>query len=189
MAGRGRLPAEECLQIALSLVRALAYLHEHGLIHRDIKPSNVIFVLGAPKLADIGLVTDIDEEATSVGTEGYMPPEGPGSPTADLYSLGKVLYEITTGLNCQRFPSLPTRLHEYQDASLLVRLNEIVLKACDPKVRERFGSAKEMQAALERLLAGADPGAGTVGATLRPSDNSVAVLPFVNMSADRDNHI
>ena len=54
---QGRIPLVECLEIARQLSAALAVLHERGLIHRDIKPSNIIFVNGAAKLADIGLVT------------------------------------------------------------------------------------------------------------------------------------
>src|SRR5437667_9456744 len=54
---RGRLPFEECLQLSLSPTAGLGHLHKAGLVHRDIKPSNIIFVNGAPKLADIGLVT------------------------------------------------------------------------------------------------------------------------------------
>ena len=96
---RGRLPASECLDLALALLPALGHLHQHGLVHRDLKPSNVIFVLGRPKLADIGLVASIGEALTAVGTEGYMPPEGRGSPAGDIYSFGKLLYEISTGLN------------------------------------------------------------------------------------------
>src|SRR5205823_3967670 len=59
LARHGRLSYEQCLEISLSLTKALDHLHSHGLIHRDIKPSNVIFVNGVPKLADIGLVTDV----------------------------------------------------------------------------------------------------------------------------------
>src|SRR5829696_8935562 len=53
---RGRLPVQECLRVSLCLTQALGCLHERSLVHRDIKPSNIIFVKGAPKLADIGLV-------------------------------------------------------------------------------------------------------------------------------------
>jgi serine/threonine protein kinase len=67
----------------------LAHLHEQGLVHRDIKPSNVIFVNGVPKLSDIGVVTDAGDTQSIVGTEGYLPPEGPGTPQADIYSLGQ----------------------------------------------------------------------------------------------------
>src|SRR5205823_5016871 len=90
---RGRLSLEECLRIGLSLTTALDHLHKHSLVHRDVKPSNIIFVNGIPKLADIGLVASMDATMTFVGTAGYLPPEGPGSPQVDIYSLGKVLYE------------------------------------------------------------------------------------------------
>src|SRR6185503_15316921 len=83
----GRLPFEQCLEIALSLSTALAHLHKHRLVHRDVKPSNIIFVNGIPKLADIGLVTDTDATRSFVGTEGYVPPEGPGTSQADIFSL------------------------------------------------------------------------------------------------------
>src|SRR5436190_19059809 len=55
---RGRLPFDDCLQLALTLSGALGFLHKNGLIHRDIKPSNIIFVNNLAQLADIGLVTD-----------------------------------------------------------------------------------------------------------------------------------
>ena len=86
---RGRLPCAEALPLTLALADALAHLHASGLVHRDIKPSNVVFVGGRPKLADIGLVARVAGADTLVGTLGYIPPEGPGSPAADIYSLGR----------------------------------------------------------------------------------------------------
>ena len=82
---RKRLAATDCLDIGLALTRALAHLHDNGLVHRDIKPSNVIFVHGIPKLADIGLVSNIDTSQSFVGTEGFVPPEGPGKAPADIF--------------------------------------------------------------------------------------------------------
>src|SRR5687767_12539270 len=93
----GRLPTADCLRLALDIVSGLAQLHRQGLVHRDVKPGNIIYVHGRAKLADIGLVSARDEGRTFVGTEGYIPPEGPGSPTADLYALGIALYEASTG--------------------------------------------------------------------------------------------
>src|SRR5207247_1328204 len=93
---RGALPIDRCLEIGHALASALAHLHAHKLVHRDVKPSNVIFVGGAAKLADIGLVAGIHDARSFVGTEGYIPPEGPGAPSADCYAFGKLLYELST---------------------------------------------------------------------------------------------
>ncbi len=153
LAKRGRLPLDECLRLGLSLAAALGQLHSRGLIHRDVKPSNIIFVNTVPKLADIGLVTAIGEAATFVGTEGYVPPEGPGSPSADLYGLGKLLYEACMGKDSRQFPELPTNLGETSDSPRLMRLNEIILKACDLNPRSRFNSAEEIYQQLVTLVA------------------------------------
>src|SRR5437899_8318980 len=82
LAPAGKLPIEQCLKLGLTLSQALTELHRHDLVHRDIKPSNIIFVHGVPKLADIGLVADVNEARSYVGAEGSIPPEGPASPPA-----------------------------------------------------------------------------------------------------------
>ncbi|MBI4660817.1 MAG: protein kinase, partial [Verrucomicrobia bacterium] len=151
---RGRLPLEECLQIGLSLTSALAHLHQHGLVHRDIKPSNIIFVNGIPKLADLGLVADVGRTMSFVGTEGYLPPEGPGNPQADIYSLGKVLYEICTGKDRQEFPELPTNLEVVRQREELLEFNEVLVKACDADAHRRYQTAQEMHADLVLLQSG-----------------------------------
>ena len=145
---RGRLPAGEVVGVGLALAEALEQLHRSGLIHRDIKPANIIFVGGVAKLADIGLVTDASEPGTYVGTEGFIPPEGPNSPQADLYSLGKVLYEIGMGRDRLDFPEPPTELKELPDRPQLLELNSVLLKACQPERRQRYASAAEMRADL-----------------------------------------
>ncbi len=153
----GRLPAARVLELALALTEALGQLHASGLVHRDIKPSNIIFVNGRPKLADIGLVTDAttgDDRRSIVGTEGYLPPEGPGTPAADLFALGRVLYEALTGLDRRRYPELPADLRTWPDARLAFELNAVLLKAADADARQRYPSAEAMRADLERLAAG-----------------------------------
>jgi WD40 repeat protein len=151
---RGRLPFRECLEIGLALTTALEHLHKHGLIHRDIKPSNIIFVNGVPKLADIGLVTDVGATISYVGTEGYLPPEGPVSPLADIFSLGKVLYELATGRDRLDFPELPTLLGNAGEKDRLLELNLVFLRACQNEVRRRYQSAHEMHADLALLQSG-----------------------------------
>ena len=151
---RGRLPVSECLELGLSLNLGLAHLHHAGLIHRDIKPSNIIFVGGVPKLADIGLVIEVAEARSFVGTEGFIPPEGPNSPQADLYSLGKVLYEAGMGKDRKDFPEPFTQIAEAPDATELLEFNAILLKACAANVQERYQSAEEMNADLALLQSG-----------------------------------
>jgi WD40 repeat protein/serine/threonine protein kinase len=151
---RGRLPVSECLELGMTLNLALAHLHNAGLIHRDIKPSNIIFVGGVPKLADIGLVIEYAEARSYVGTEGFIPPEGPNSPQADLYSLGKVLYEAGMGKDRKDFPELFTQLVEAPEAPELLEFNAILLKACAANVKDRYQSAEEMNADLALLQGG-----------------------------------
>jgi WD40 repeat protein len=151
---RGKLPFDECVQISLSLTTALENLHSQGLVHRDIKPSNVIFVNGVVKLADIGLVTSVDASRSFVGTEGFVPPEGPGTPQADIYSLGKVLYEVCTGKDRQEFPELPTNLDGWPDREGLLELNAVIAKACREDPRQRYLSAQAMQRDLLLLQSG-----------------------------------
>ena len=150
----GRLPFEECVRIGIALTTALENLHGNGLAHRDVKPSNIIFVNGVPKLADIGLVAGVEATRSYVGTEGFAAPEGPGSPQADLYSLGKVLYEISTGKDRQEFPELPTQLRELPDREGLMELNAVIARACRHDPKDRYASATVMRTDLELLQSG-----------------------------------
>jgi hypothetical protein len=151
---RGKIAPEECLQLGLALTLALEHLHQSQLIHRDIKPSNIIYVNGAPKFADIGLVTDIrsvGHDVSFLGTEGYIAPEGPGTASADVYALGKVLYEAAMGKDRRLFPEVPTAVLEEPSEGLLRRLNEVIFKACEMAANERYQSAGEMHADLLAL--------------------------------------
>ena len=149
-----RLPVADCLRVALDVVGGLARLHERGLVHRDVKPGNIIFVEGRAKLADLGLVSTGGEGRTFVGTEGYIPPEGPGSPAADLYALGMVLYEAATGYPPDRFPKVPAEWFAEDAAPESLEFHEVVLKACEGAKERRYQSAEEMQADLALLQSG-----------------------------------
>jgi CHASE2 domain-containing sensor protein len=151
-----RLPVSECVRIGVALTDALDFLHCQGLTHRDIKPQNIIFVNGQPKLADLGLVAEIrppEQVKTYVGTPGYMPPppEPPGTPQADIYAMGMVLYVLATGRNAAFFPEIATTLVDAREPLDFFPLNNIILKACRPNPLERYASAAEMRDALLQL--------------------------------------
>jgi serine/threonine protein kinase/formylglycine-generating enzyme required for sulfatase activity len=147
----------DCLDIGKTLCEALGAMHLGGLTHRDVKPSSIIYVRGKPQLADPGLVASAGQD-TFVGTEGYIPPEGPGSHQADLYSLGMVLYEMNTGKDRMDFPELPTII-DPEEESLRERseLNTIICKTCAPRPKQRFADSRSMLDPLRLIGNGKRP--------------------------------
>ncbi|HST30421.1 MAG TPA: bifunctional serine/threonine-protein kinase/formylglycine-generating enzyme family protein [Chthoniobacterales bacterium] len=156
LARHKRLSADESIQLGVSLTEALEALHQHGLTHRDIKPSNIIFIDGVPKLADIGLVAASGQQSF-VGTEGYVPPEGPGTPQADVFSLGKLLYEVSTGKDRLDFPEIDSQLSQRPDREQLLQLNDVLVKACAQDSKKRYRTAAEMNCDLVALEDGRSP--------------------------------
>lgn len=138
-----RIKAERCLQMGANVAEGLQYLHENKLIHRDVKPSNLIFIDGACRLADIGLVALLGQRSF-VGTEGFVAPEGPGSPESDIFSLGMVLYEASTGKDRLDFPDIPSCSESGDQLEVWRRLHRVICTACAPKARDRYTSAREM---------------------------------------------
>ena len=99
----GRLAPERVLYIAAHLIAGLAAAHDRGVIHRDLKPANVMIDgRGIAHIMDFGLaITERDAEHGIAGTPAYMAPEqfqsGRVTPRTDIYALGLMLYEMSTG--------------------------------------------------------------------------------------------
>jgi WD40 repeat protein len=151
---RRNLPVEECIEIGITLASALGHLHKSGLVHRDVKPSNIIFVDGVAKLADVGLVAQLSDSRSMVGTEGYFAPEGTGQPRSDVFSLGKVLYECVTGQDRMNFPDIPESWNGGSDSRAAFEFMEIVLRAAESNPDRRYADTDEMLADLALLKAG-----------------------------------
>jgi len=103
----GRLPVEQAVDITLQVAEALDYAHAKNIVHRDIKPSNILLTEGGhPKLTDFGIAKVVEATRMTVtggivGTVDYMAPEQAEGraigPKTDIYSLGVLLYQMTTG--------------------------------------------------------------------------------------------
>lgn len=173
---------KQIVKFAMDMCNALAFCHKKHILHRDIKPQN-IFVdeEGNFKLGDFGISRTISATVTEgtvgVGTYNYMPPEimhgsRPYGVTADIYSLGLVLYWL---LNERRGPFLPkppaaysglmeedARRRRFSGEQLpppscgRPEMIRIVLKACAYNPEERYQSAQEMYADLKKLYDGLD---------------------------------
>ncbi len=157
------LPPYKAVRLTQELLDALAHVHSHRLdiVHRDIKPSNILMTRdGHAKLADFGLAQMAAESTRSdlgnrrhPGTPLYMAPEqeqtyGYLRPSADLYSLGCVLFEMLTGELWKR--QLPTIKPSDISPEVPEWLDKVVKKALEEDPHARFRSAQEMQDALQK---------------------------------------
>ena len=152
---RGGLPLAEVLRVGIDLAEALSFLHKHSLVHRDVKPQNVIFIKGRPKLADIGLVTEIAKpgmEVSHIGTFGFLPPEGPGEPSADVYALGKTLYFALTGKSVTEPPWPPEPGQHGLNSTIADKLFRCLLRAIEPRKEDRYPNASAFASDLRELL-------------------------------------
>lgn len=172
---QGTLSPSECVSICGTIASALSQLHQEGLIHRDVKPANIIFVDGKPRLADVGLVTEINQTVsaqTKIGTYGYMPPEGSGNATADIYALGKILYEMVTGRSADSYHEDLPRMTDIDLDSNRTPFFGIIHKACSLLPEDRYQTAAEFRAALEAIGEGLIRADETLRCSELPSERS-----------------
>jgi eukaryotic-like serine/threonine-protein kinase len=146
---RGKLSMEETLQYGQQTAGALAAAHAKGIIHRDLKPGNIMLATSGVKVLDFGLAkAPQDETLTSsraiMGTPAYMAPEQrdgkPGDARTDIYSLGCVLYEMSTGVRAGSGKRIPSR-----------SLERVVSRCLEKDPARRWQSAAELERALGRL--------------------------------------
>jgi eukaryotic-like serine/threonine-protein kinase len=162
-----QLPPEARFRTAEHLVvqiaRALAYVHERGLVHRDVTPGNVMVGPdGSVKLMDFGVVKETDADLTAagelIGTAAYMAPEqisgDPVDARADLYSLGAVMYLLLTGKRPFQAHTLHGFLEKHLNATprpprelvpeVPERLEEVCLRLLHKAPDDRFASASHL---------------------------------------------
>ncbi len=193
---RGAAPINVAIEYARQILSALRFAHRHGIVHRDIKPHNVLVdAEGRVKVTDFGIAragtSQMTETGSIVGTAQYLSPEqargGEVDPRSDLYSLGVVLYELLTGKtpfdgetpveiamkHLSTAPKPPSKLRP----EIPPELDKVVLRALAKNPDERYQSADEMEADLERVARGAPVSAATAATQILPAAPIVASDP------------
>lgn len=152
---RGPFSTTAVLDLGVRVCAGLAALHAHGLVHRDVKPDNLFRVGGRVVLGDYGLTAPPAGPFDFRGTEGFVPGDGARNAAADLFALGKTLYELWTGCDRLEFPTLPRRVLDSPDWSGPgAALNELLLRVCSPRLRERYTSASQLAVDLRAIAEG-----------------------------------
>jgi TolB-like protein len=200
---RGALPAREAVQVLLDVLRALAVLHDCGLVHRALRPASVFLTPRGPKLLDFALARSPDaggvraagrlEPDPARGAFHYMAPEqltgGACDRRTDVWAAGALLYELLTG-----HPPFPGTFDEVRQAALdghvppltgssgVEFLDRVVARALAPAPADRFPTAGAMIRDLHDALEALDS-SGTARASRM---TRLVVLPLQLLRPDPD---
>ena len=178
---QGPMTEADAVRAALQIAAALEAAHAKGILHRDLKPGNILMTASGAKLLDFGLAKLVsDDQATlTIGVSGtplYMSPEQAEGKTldarSDVFSFGAVLYELLAGRRA--FDSLAAVLRD-EPAPLTSPAAAIASRCLAKQPGQRFQTMTDVKQALV--------GVGHA----RPAEQpSIAVLPFANMSGDKE---
>ncbi len=184
-----RFPVEMAMAVAVSVLDALDCAHTNDVIHRDIKPANLHIVEdGRVKVMDFGIArlrsaaktSGVTSEGEIVGTFAYMSPEQSGGEQiderSDIFSVGVLLYEMVTGdlpfeadtpagTIYKIINDDPVPPHELNH-DIPQTLSQTIMRALAKNREERFASAAEMTAAIERSRQGSEAPAAVIAAAL-----------------------
>ena len=154
---KGRLSISDVLRLSRAVCCALAVLHQHGVVHRDLTPQNILMRNGVPVLCDLGYARYLNRPSNSETNKApffYWPPEYDHSfhhadQTADVYSLGVLMYWLCTGTLPRYGSPPPSALNR----EVPREMDEVVLRAIQYKATQRYQSVEECLSNIDALAA------------------------------------
>ncbi len=195
------IPLLQTLDWVIQVAQGLKAAHGKGIIHRDIKPENIMLTKDwQPKIMDFGIAklkggTGLTKTGVSIGTLAYMSPEqvqGLGTDfRSDIWSLGVMFYEMLTGelpfkaeheaaliyVIANERPPVPSQL----DRRIPPQVDSVVMRMLEKDRSLRYQSTEELVTTLQTIRNELEATAGAA------KKKAIAVLPFENISAEKEN--
>lgn len=201
----GPLKTDESIEIAVQIAEGLKVAHEKGIIHRDIKPANIMLTEnGQAKIMDFGLAkleweVDLTKTAIIMGTAAYMSPEQARGEKVDhrtdIWSFGALLYEMFTGIPPFKSGQIQSVIYSILNENPLpitklrkdipMELEHVIQKSLKKESLNRYKDIGELILELKSIDTKPEPKPSSSKST--EEESSIAVLPFVNLSAEPEN--